>query len=72
LANNGSPVLLEMSVTLSANGRITKTQVDNDGNGLFERTEIKTVNADGSLTDVPITATPPQPMPRLLERIPIP
>jgi hypothetical protein len=53
LANSGSPILLEKSVTtVSANGLVTTTKVDNDGNGLFERIEVKTVAPDGSLTDV--------------------
>ena len=38
-------------VTTSADGRVVTTQVDNDGNGVFEETETSTRHADGSVTD---------------------
>ena len=38
--------------TTSANGLTTVTKVDNDGNGVFEQVDTRTVAPDGSTTDV--------------------
>ena len=62
-------------ITTSADGLVVTTQVDNDGDGIFEKTETSTRHADGSLTNIvayanaPVVAEYEPESPTLLETV---